>query len=71
MSKYHYDIELKVNNYVPSKDYGKPFGFSIIDTNQNRVVKSYLLHDWKMVFCWPFSKKSKAWLEKIAKENGC
>ena len=71
MSKYHYSVELKQNMYKDSKDYLKPFGFTIVDTLANKNVKSYLLHEWRMIYCWPFSKKTRIWLEKVAKDNGC
>lgn len=71
MSKYHYDVELKINSYKGSKDYGKPFGFQIFDRNANKIVKNYLIHEWGMIHCWSVSRKVKDWLERVAKENGC
>jgi len=70
MSKYHYDIEPKVNNYQPSQDYGKVFGWEIIDHNKNCVVRTYLLHETGVALTWPLSKKVRVWALNLARQNG-
>ena len=71
MSKYHYTAEPKANAYRPSADYGKVFGWNVIDTNANRVAANYLLHETGvMVSRFPFSKKLIRWIDQTAKQNG-
>jgi hypothetical protein len=57
-------VELNVNMYRESVDYGKPFGFSIV--RGNRVLKRYLLHDWQMVYFWRMPERTRQWLKAVA-----
>ena len=72
MSKYHYSVEPKQNSYAPSADYGRVFGWKVLDASQdNKTVATYLLHETgSMIARFPLSKKCCAWIEKVARENG-
>ena len=42
-------VELQINTYRESTEYGKPFGFLVFDSRGNR--HQYGLHQWASVCC--------------------
>jgi len=62
-------VELKVNMFRGSEDYLRPFGYQVV--RGDRVLKSYLLHEWRLIWGWPsVPQRTKDWLERVAKEHG-
>lgn len=56
MSRYR--LDLKINRYLLSNDYGKPYGFAIFDRKQNKVVQNGLMHDLDF-YCKVYKIKRK------------
>ena len=68
MSRY-YDVVVKRNMYPESEDYLEPFGFCLCDASHGGVVRTYLLHQVDLVLTWPLTKRARAIVKQVIKEE--
>ena len=61
-------VELQINTYRESTEYGKPFGFLVFDSRGNR--HQYGLHQWASVCSWNIRQSVREWVKREAIKAG-
>ena len=59
-----YDVIEKVNSFAGSRDYGKVFGFDVIDTRENKKVATFLRHEYFQASVWLPQGAAKRFLKR-------
>jgi hypothetical protein len=61
-----YDVEPRINNYPPSLDYGKVFGFRIINSRTGETVRTFLFHEIELAAAYLPVRRRKAFIARYS-----